>query len=361
MICCCQRLLHHCRFFLSLRQANKAIIVASTKRPAYARKNLQLFQVNTIGMLSSLINYDAVLVMVVCDPRHLSFVAWWIRDPSFLCLGLLVRIPHSILITWQHNQRWRFQLCIDQQLESVYLEWDFFYDEYVVDPYVVKLRSKMKSSIEGHIFGPHLVKVRCVTKSSDKGHMFGPHLVEVHSETKSSNKGHILDHIWLKSAVWQSPPTRGTIWATFGRSPMCDKVLWWGARFGPHLSKARCVTTKSSNEGHNLGHIWSKSAAWQSPLMKGTVWTTFGQNPQWDKVLRQGASFFCHIWPLSTAWQLRLMANHGYHSLATFDQSLLCDTSSNEMNCFPFYARFGQCQLINMQLSLVIVQFFECL
>jgi hypothetical protein len=32
----------------------------------------------------------------------------------------------------------------------------------------------------------------------------------------------------------------------------------------------------------------------------------------------------------------------------------------NEM-CFPFHARFGQCQLINMHLSLVIFQFFECL
>jgi hypothetical protein len=62
-------------FCSSLQQANKAIIIASTKRPAYTRKNLQLDQVNTIRILSSLINYNAVLVMVVCNPRHLSFVA----------------------------------------------------------------------------------------------------------------------------------------------------------------------------------------------------------------------------------------------------------------------------------------------
>jgi hypothetical protein len=42
-------------FCSSLQQANKAIIVASTKRPAYACKNLQVVQVNPIRMLSSLI------------------------------------------------------------------------------------------------------------------------------------------------------------------------------------------------------------------------------------------------------------------------------------------------------------------
>jgi hypothetical protein len=62
-------------FCLNLQQANKAIIVASTKRQAYTRKNLQLVQVNPIRMLSSLIEYDAVSVMVVCDLHHLSFVA----------------------------------------------------------------------------------------------------------------------------------------------------------------------------------------------------------------------------------------------------------------------------------------------
>jgi hypothetical protein len=62
-------------FCLSLQQANKAIMIASTKRSAYACKNLQQVQVNTIRVLSSLIEYGAVLVMVVRDPHHLSFVA----------------------------------------------------------------------------------------------------------------------------------------------------------------------------------------------------------------------------------------------------------------------------------------------
>ncbi len=158
------------------------------------------------------------------------------------------------------------------------------------------------------------------------------------------SKGTCLDHVWLKPAVWQSPPMRGTFWATFGWSPLCDKVLQWGAHFGPHLVKVQCMT-KSSNEGHILGHIWSKSAAWKSPLMRGTYRATFGQSPQWDKVLRQGALlFFCHIWQLSAAWQLSPLANHGHHFPATLDQSLLCDTIS-------FYARFGQCPSIDTHLS----------
>jgi hypothetical protein len=55
-------------FCSSLRQTNKAIIVASTKRPAYACKNLQVVQVNPMNT-SSLIKHDAVSVMVVWDPR----------------------------------------------------------------------------------------------------------------------------------------------------------------------------------------------------------------------------------------------------------------------------------------------------
>ncbi len=111
--------------------------------------------------------------------------------------------------------------------------------------------------------------------------MFGPHLVEIRSETKSSDKGHISDYIWSKSAAWQSPPTRGTIWTTFGRSPLRDKVLQQGAQFGTHLVKV-CSETKSSDKWHHFfatfgqcplrdkflwwpimgiisGHIWSKS------------------------------------------------------------------------------------------------------
>jgi hypothetical protein len=179
-------------------------------------------------MLSSLIVYDAVLVMVECDLRHLSFVMWWIQDPSFLCLGLLVRIPLNVLITWQCNWRWRFQFRIDQQLESVCLVWAFFDDEYVVNPYVVELCSKMKSSVEGYMFGLWTTfgQSPLCDKVLNKGHMFGPHLVEVRCLTKSSNEEYNLGHIWSKSAVWQIPPMRGTIWATFGWSLLRDKVLW---------------------------------------------------------------------------------------------------------------------------------------
>ncbi len=178
------------------------------------------------------------------------------------------------------------------------------------------------------------------------GAHFGPHLVNVRCMTKFSNKEHILGHIWLKSAAWQSPSTRGTFWATFSWSPLRDKVLQWGAHLDHIWSKS--AAWQSSNEGHILGHIWLKSAAWQSPPTRGTFWATFGQSPLHDKVLQQGAHFgpylvkvrsetkssneghncFCHIWPLSAAWQLCLMANHGYHFLATFGQSLLCDTFS---------------------------------
>jgi hypothetical protein len=107
-------------------------------------------------------------------------------------------------------------------------------------------------------------------------------------------KGKCLDHIWLKSAARQSPPTRGTFWATIGRTPLRDKVLQQRAHFGPHLVKVRCMT-KSSNEEHILGHIWSKSAAWQSPPMRGTFWATFGQSLLRDKVLQQGAHFGPHL------------------------------------------------------------------
>ncbi len=98
-------------------------------------------------------------------------------------------------------------------------------------------------------------------------------------------RGICSDHIWSKFAEWQSPPMRGTFWATFGRSPLCDKVLQWGAHFGLHLVKVHCMT-KASNEGHILGHIWLKSAEWHSPPTRGTFWATFGQSPLSDTVLQ---------------------------------------------------------------------------
>ncbi len=240
-----------------------------------------------------------------------------------------------------------------------------------------------------------------------------------------------LDHIWSKFAVRQSPPMRGTFWTTFGQSLLHDKVLQWGAQFGPHLVKVRCVTkswttfgwsllygkvlqqgayvwttfgwspqwdkvlkqrahfgphlvkarcvTKSSNKGHNSGHIWSKSAAWQSPLMRGTIWATFGQSLLCDKVLWWGAQFGPHLVEVRSETK---SSDEGHHCFATFGHrplrdnfvwwpiigivlwphltkvSCVCDTSSDKRHCFPFYARFGQRQLIDMQLSSVIVHFF---
>ncbi len=104
-----------------------------------------------------------------------------------------------------------FSSVLFDALRPICLVLAFFDDEHVVDPYVVELHSNTKSPVKGHIFGLHLVEVRSVTKSSNKGHVFGPHLVKVCSETKSSNEGHILNHIWSKSAAWQSSPIRGTI------------------------------------------------------------------------------------------------------------------------------------------------------
>ncbi len=115
--------------------------------------------------------------------------------------------------------------------------------------------------------------------------MFGPHLVKVCCKTKSSDEGHNSGHIWSKSAAWQSPPTRGTFWAKFGQSQLCDKVLRWGAHFGPHLVEVRCVT-KSSNVGHISGHIWSKSAAWQSPPTVGTLENGYVRNVPLPRIPR---------------------------------------------------------------------------
>ncbi len=120
--------------------------------------------------------------------------------------------------------------------------------------------------------------------------------------TKSSNEGHNLGHIWSKSAVRQSPPMRGTFWTTFGPSPLRDKVLQQGAQFGPHLVKVYCMT-KSSNEGHILGHIWLKSAACQSPSMRGTFWTTFGQSVCCVTKSSNEGHNLDHIWSKSTVRQ----------------------------------------------------------
>ena len=143
--------------------------------------------------------------------RSMSFVICCMMDTRsvIFCRGLLVWIPLSVLIIWQCNWRWRFQFRINQCLESICLVPAFFDDEYIVDPYVVKLRSP--------------------------------------------TRGTCLDHIWSKFAVWQSPPTRGTcldhIWS---KSAVRQSPPTRGIMFLPHLANVRCVTS-SSNEGH---HFW---------------------------------------------------------------------------------------------------------
>ncbi len=108
-------------------------------------------------------------------------------------------------------------------------------------------------------------------------------------------RGTFLDHIWSKSAVWQSPPMRGTFQTTFGQSLLRDKVLQWGAHFGPHLVEVRCVT-KSSSEGHFFDHIWSKSAAWQKPPTRGIFSTCMIGVRCVTRPPFKGPWIFCHTW-----------------------------------------------------------------
>jgi hypothetical protein len=176
--------------------------------------------------------------------------------------------------------------------------------------------------------------------------MMSTFLIHMRSNSKAKwsppSRGTCLDHIWLKFAAWQRDKVlrQGAyVWTTSGQSLQWDKVLWLGAHFGPHLVKVRSET-KSSNEGHILDHIWSKSAAWQNPPMRGTIWAMFVQSPQWDKVLQWGASFSCHIWPMSTVWQVPPMTDDGHHFLATFGQSLLRDMSSNKCCKLPRYVPY---------------------
>jgi hypothetical protein len=81
-------------FCSSLQQANKAIIVASTKNPAYTRKNFQLVQVNAIRMLYSLI----VIQCCIGDGcvQSASFVICRVMDTrSVIFLSRLVGMDTS--------------------------------------------------------------------------------------------------------------------------------------------------------------------------------------------------------------------------------------------------------------------------
>ncbi len=248
--------------------------------------------------------------MVVCNLHHLSFVVWWIQDASFFCQGLLVQIPFSVLIIWQGNWRWRFQFRIDWCSETVCLVPAFL----------------MISTLLIHMWSNSVAKL------------------------SPPSRGACLDRIWSKSTAWQSPPTRGIFRTTFGQSPQWDKVLQWGAHFGPRLVKV-CSETESSNKRHILDHFWLKSTVRQSPPTRGTFWTTFDQSPQWDKVLQQGAHSGPHLVKVCSKTKSSNKGHHlfailgqcplrdkssdeGHHFLATFGLSPLCDTSFNKGQIF---------------------------
>ncbi len=119
---------------------------------------------------------------------------------------------------------------------------------------------------------------------------------EVRSETQSSNKWHISDHIWLKSAVRQSPPTRGTLY----------------------------------------DHIWSKSTVRQSPPMRGII------------CLPHLANVCCMTSPPTRG-------NIFWPHLA----EVRCVTRPSTRGKFTFYAKLGQHQLLDMRYSLFIVDFLN--
>ncbi len=94
-----------------------------------------------------------------------------------------------------------------------------------------------------------------------------------------------------KSAAWQSPPMRGT--------------------FLGHIWPESAVWQSPPMRGIFLDHIWSKSAVWQSPPMRGTL--------------------LDHIWLKSTAWQRPPMRGI---FLGCIWSKPLCDNSSNEGHNF---------------------------
>ncbi len=215
-------------------------------------------------------------VILVCNLRHLSFVAWWIWDVSFLCRGSLLWIFSSALIIQKCNRQWQFISASKMLRDCLFctdlLTMSTLFDPYLVEahsntkssgkgniigPYLVEVHSDTKSINEVHIIWPHMAEVRSETKSSNKGHIIGQHLVKVCSKTKSSNKGHTIGPCLVKVCCLTKSSDEGYyFFATFSQSPLCDKSSDEGTiLFGSHLVKVRCVT-KSSNEGQIffLGH-----------------------------------------------------------------------------------------------------------
>ncbi len=111
----------------------------------------------------------------------------------------------------------------------------------------------------------------------------------------------------------QSPLTRGTFWTTFGQSPLRDKVLRQGAQFGPHLVKIRSET-KTSNKGHHFFATFGQCPLcdkfFQSPIIGIILW------PHLPEVrcvtfppTRGNFSFYAKIWPTQAAWYATLISH----------------------------------------------------
>ncbi len=150
-------------------------------------------------------------------------------------------------------------------------------------------------------------------------------------------RGTCPDHIWSKSAVWQSPPRRGTFWTTFGQSPQWDKVLQQGAHFGPHVVKV-CSKKKSSNKGHILGpHLVKVSCLIKSPDEGHHYFAIFGQYPLCDK-----------------------SSDEGHHFLVTFGWRLLHDKYSNEGQIF-FLSQIWAITAVWYPTLIIHCSLFECL
>ncbi len=179
--------------------------------------------------------------MAVCNPCHLSFFVLWIWYASFFFQGSLVQILSSVLIIWQCNQRWWLSSALIELRDGLCCT-NLLMMSTLIDPYLVELRCKKKVLRQGaHVQTTSGQSLQCHKVLRQGAHYrttsgwspqcdkvlwqeahFGPHLVKVRSETKSSNKGHMLEHIWLKSAVRQSPPTRGTL-----SDNICSKWAVW--------------------------------------------------------------------------------------------------------------------------------------
>ena len=191
MICCCRHLLRHCRFVWATDKQTK---LSSQHLPkdqhTHAKSSTSPGKYYKNALLSHqgqcCIDDRFCVIRINC---HLSRDGYEIRHFFVKASWYGYR-----LVLWSYGNvigDGGFSSASSDALRPICLVPAFFDDEHVVDPFVVKLRSKTKSLVKGHMFGPHLVEVRSVTKSSNKGHIFGPHLVEVHSETKSSGERHI--------------------------------------------------------------------------------------------------------------------------------------------------------------------------